>query len=264
MLNDKSKGDRLKKALALFIAKESAFEKFNQIKTNDYLFPDVVEKFTQKYQQEIKRAKQSAIDLQTELNLSPDEARQAVWLNALAMERQVYNKLDDEDFISQPVSNKLTLIMNLKMDAVGAGQIPPKFPPIKTWDIRLYSWLIKLFNGTWIQKVQADLTAAQYEYLTFIAYSHQQVSVRLRSLVADRGIFRTFVGDCAYYYEEIGKEVLDRAFATVQGSNSSAIAIQTKILSRIGQVAQHETVERLAESGAISQAVAINLPQRRD
>ena len=162
-------------------------------------FPDVIEQFTQKYQQEIRTAKQSAIDLQTELNLSPDEARQVVWLNALAMERQVYNKLDDEDFISQPVSNRLTLMMNLKLDAVGAGQILPKLPPVESWDIRLYSWLIKLFNGTWTEKVQADLTAAQYEYLTFIAYSHQQVSMQLKSLVAERGIFRTFVEDCAYY-----------------------------------------------------------------
>ena len=204
-LNRPSKSDRLGRAFALYIAKESALEKFNQIKTDDYLFPDVVEKFTQKYQQETRKAKQSAIDLQTELNLSPDEARQAVWLNALTMERQVYNKLDDEGFISQPVSNRLTLMMNLKSDAVGAGQIPPKLPPVESWDIRLYSWLAKLFSGTWTKKVQADLTAAQYEYLTFIAHSHQQVSGQLKSIVAERGIFRTLVEDCAYYYEEIGR-----------------------------------------------------------
>lgn len=264
-LNRTSKSDRLGRALALFIAKEEAFEKFNQIEYKDYFFPDVIEQFTHKYQQEIRRAKQSASNLQTELNLSPDKARQVVWQNALAMERQVYNKLDDEGFISQPVSNRLTLMMNLKLDAVGAGQIPPKLPPVESWDIRLYSWLIKLFSGnSWTQKVKADLTAAQYEYLTFIAYSHQQVSIQLKNLIADRGISRTLVEDCAYYYEEIGQQILARSQATVQGSNSSAIALQTRILDRIGQVAQHETVERLAESGAISQAVAINLPQGRD
>ena len=263
-LNRPSKSDRLGRALALFIVKESAFEKFNQIKTDDYLFPNVVEKFTQKYQQETRKAKQSAIDLQTELNLSPDEARQAVWLNALTMERQVYNKLDDEGFISQPVSNRLTLMMNLKSDAVGAGQIPPKLSPVESWDIRLYSWLIKLFSGTWTKKIQADLTAARYEYLTFIAYSHRQVSGQLKSIVAERGIFRTLVEDCAYYYEEIGKEVLARSQAIVQESNSSAIAIQTKILDRIDRVVQHETVERLADSGAISQAVAIEIDPDRN
>ena len=71
-LNRSSKNDRLGRALALYIAKESAFEKFNQIKTNDYLFPDVVEKFTQKYQQETRKAKQSAIDLQTDQNFVQD------------------------------------------------------------------------------------------------------------------------------------------------------------------------------------------------
>ena len=124
------------------------------------------------------------------------------------------------------------------------------------------SLLVKLFNGTWAKKIQANLTAARYEYLTFIAYSHRQVSLQLKSLVAERGIFKTLVEDCAYYYEEIGKEVLARSQAVVQESNSSAIAIQTKILDRIDRVVQHETVERLAESGAISQAVAIEIDRR--
>lgn len=260
-LNRSSRSDRLGRALALFIAKEEALEKFDRLKTKDYFMSDVVEKFRQKHQHEAIQAKQSLVDLQTELNLSQNEARQTIWSNALEIERQMYNQLDDEGFISQPVSNRLTLMINLKSDAVRAGQIPPKLPPVESWDIRLYSFLSKLFSGnSFSKKIQADLTAAQYEYLTFIAYSYLQVSLKLKSLVAKRDIYKTIVEECACYYEETSRRLFARQ-TTLQDIKEPAIALQSKILDRIGQISQRETVARLAGSGAIAQAVATELEE---
>ena len=261
-LNRSSISDRLGQALALLIAKQDTLDRFQQLKTEDYFSHDIIEQFIAKYQQEIIQAQQYSLDLQVELDPSHEEALQTIWLKALEIEHHVYNKLNDKGFVSQPVSDRLRLMTNLKLDAVRAGQVPPKLPPVESWDIRLYRLSIELLgSNSWKKKIQANLTAAQYEYLTFIAYAHRQVSTKLRNSVAERSILRTQVEDCAEYYERIGRQLLTQAQTMVKESGYPAIALQTKILNRISRLVRQETVTGLAEAGIITQAVAVDIEQ---
>jgi CPA1 family monovalent cation:H+ antiporter len=261
-LNRPSILERFGKALAVLIAKREALKESSRLKTMDYFSPSVVEGFAQKYQQEVSQAEQSLTNLRTELNLSEAEAQQVVWSEALAIEQQIYRELNDEGFMSQPVLAQLTLMMNLKTDAVQAGNIPPELPTAEPLEIRLGNWLVKLFDGSsWVKQIQSELIATNYEYLTFIAYACEQVPLRLRRLVADSGIPGTAIEKCARHYEEIRQEIIKQTQATIQQSPDLAIAFQTKILDRVALVAQNQTVESLASEGVISEAVAVQICQ---
>lgn len=103
-----------------------------------------------------------------------------------------------------------------------------------------------LFDGSsWVQQIQANLTANQYGYLTFISYACEQVPLRLRGLVKDSGIPGPAIENCACHYDEIRQETIKQAKATVQQSPELAITFQRKITDRVALVAQNQTIERL-------------------
>ena len=261
-LNRPSILDRVGKVLGALIAKREALKESSNLETIDFFSPTVIRDFTQKYQQEVNQAEESFNKLLTELNLSEAEAQQVVWSEALAVEQEVYRELKDEGFMSGPVLAQLTLMMNLKRDAVQAGNIPPELPTVETLETRFGNLLVRLFDGSsWVQDIQSELIATNYEYLTFIAYACEQVPLRLRRMVEDTGLPGEAIEKCARLYEEVRQDIVRQAQATVEKSPELAIALQTKIASRVALVTQNATVERLASEGVISEAVAVQISQ---
>ena len=256
-LNRPSILDQVGQALAVLIAKREALKESSSLENLDYFSPAVVANFTQKYQQQVSQAEASLTNLQTELNLNEAQAQQVVWSEALAIEQQIYRELKDQGFISKVVLARLTLMMNIKGDAVQTGNIPPGLPKVEPLEVRLGNLLVKLFDGSsWVKEIQADLIATNYEYLTFIAYACEQVPLRLRSIVRDSGVPGKALEKCASYYEEIRQDIIKQAQTTIEQYPDLAIAFQTKISDRVALVVQNETVERLASEGLISEAVA--------
>ena len=141
-----------------------------------------------------------------------------------------------------------------------AGNIPPELPIVESLETRLGNLLVKLFDGSsWVQRIQANLTATNYEYLIFIAYACEQVPLRIRRMISDSGMSGQSLEKCALYYEGIRQEVIKQAEATVEKSPNLAIAFQTKISDRVALVSQNQTVERLASEGVISETVAVQI-----
>ena len=262
-LNRPSILDQVGKGLGIIIAKREALKESNNLETIDFFSPTVVQSFTQKYQQEVNQAEEAFDNLITELNLNEAEVRQVVWAEALAVEQEIYRELNDQGFISAPVLAQLTLIMNLKTDAVQAGKIPPDLPTVETLETRLGNLLVKLFDGSsWVQQIQTELIATKYEYLAFIAYACEQVPLRLKRMIADTGLPEgEAMESCVRHYGEIRQDILKRAETIVEQSPELAIAFQTKISDRVALVSQKETLERLASEGIISEAVAVQIGQ---
>ena len=256
-LNRPSILDILGKAFGLLLAKKAILQESQNPNRNDYFLPDLIKDFTQKYQQEVEFAQQSLINLDEELNLSEIEGQQLVWSEALAIERQVYQELQDSGFISKTVLAQLTLMINLKSDAIQAGQIPPKIKTIKPLEMRLDDLLVKLFDGnSWVQQIRVNLIAANYEYLIFTSYACRQVSLRLRNLLAEIGLPGRAAEQCADHYETQGQEIIKQAQNTVRQNSELAITFQKQILDRVAVVVQKDTVEQLAKKGAITDATA--------
>ena len=258
-LNRPSDLDRLGQALVLLKAKQAALKELNNLQTNPYFLASVTEDLTQNCQREVDRAQESLIKLRQELNLPEKEVEQLVWSEAIAIEQQVYQELQDRGFISKTVLAQLTLMMNLKSDAVQAGNLPPELPLVEPLEVRIGNLLINLFNNSWTEPIKANLIATEYEYLTFIAYGCEQVPLKLKNAIADSGISLKKIENCAAHYDRTRQEKIEQAQAIVKDSPESAIAFQTKILERVSLVVQNNTVAELAEQGVIGQSVVSQL-----
>lgn len=256
-LNRPSILDRLGQASALLIAKKEAQQESNSPEINDYFLPNVIENFSQKRQQEVEQANQAQAELLQELNLSEAEVERVVWSEALAIEQQVYNELQDRGFISKTVWAELTLMMNLKLDALQTGCFPPELSTAEPLKVQLGHLLVKMSGGnSWMRKIQTHLIATEYEYLTFVAYSCEQVSLRLRGLIADSNISETVMDNCAWFYEKVKHQRIQQAQAIVEQTPELAIACQTRILDRVSLVVQNDAVAELQDKGIISPSVA--------
>ncbi|MEL6786307.1 MAG: sodium:proton antiporter [Cyanobacteria bacterium J06607_15] len=256
-LNRPSILDRLGQASALLIAKKEASKESNNPEINDYFLPNVIQSFAQKRQQEVELANQAQAELLQELNLSEAEVERVVWSEALAIEQQVYNELQDRGFISKTVWAELTLMMNLKLDALQTGCFPPELSTAEPLKVQLGHLLVKMSGGnSWMRKIQTHLIATEYEYLTFVAYSCEQVSLRLRGLIADSNISETVMDNCAWFYEKVKHQRIQQAQAIVEQTPELAIACQTRILDRVSLVVQNDAVAELQDKGIISPSVA--------
>ncbi|MEO0928707.1 MAG: sodium:proton antiporter [Cyanobacteria bacterium J06643_13] len=256
-LNRPSILDRLGQASALLIAKKEASKESNSPEINDYFLPNVIQSFAQKRQQEVEQANQAQAELLQELNLSEAEVERVVWSEALAIEQQVYNELQDRGFISKTVWAELTLMMNLKLDALQTGCFPPELSTAEPLKVQLGHLLVKMSGGnSWMRKIQTHLIATEYEYLTFVAYSCEQVSLRLRGLIADSNISETVMDNCAWFYEKVKHQRIQQAQAIVEQTPELAIACQTRILDRVSLVVQNDAVAELQDKGIISPSVA--------
>ncbi|MEO1339902.1 MAG: cation:proton antiporter, partial [Cyanobacteria bacterium J06635_13] len=256
-LNRPSILDRLGQASALLIAKKEASKESNSPEINDYFLPNVIQNFAQKRQQEVEQANQAQAELLQELNLSEAEVERVVWSEALAIEQQIYNELQDRGFISKTVWAELTLMMNLKLDALQTGCLPPELSTAEPLKVQLGHLLVKMSGGnSWMRKIQTHLIATEYEYLTFVAYSCEQVSLRLRGLIADSNISETVMDNCAWFYEKVKHQKIQQAQAIVEQTPKLAIACQTRILDRVSLVVQNDAVAELQDKGIISPSVA--------
>ncbi|MEL6908892.1 MAG: sodium:proton antiporter [Cyanobacteria bacterium J06598_4] len=256
-LNRPSILDRLGQASALLIAKKEASKESNSPEINDYFLPNVIQNFAQKRQQEVEQANQAQAELLQELNLSEAEVERVVWSEALAIEQQIYNELQDRGFISKTVWAELTLMMNLKLDALQTGCFPPELSTAEPLKVQLGHLLVKMSGGnSWMRKIQTHLIATEYEYLTFVAYSCEQVSLRLRGLIADSNISETVMDNCAWFYEKVKHQRIQQAQAIVEQTPELAIACQTRILERVSLVVQNDAVAELQDKGIISPSVA--------
>ncbi|MEL6581362.1 MAG: sodium:proton antiporter [Cyanobacteria bacterium J06621_12] len=258
-LNRPSILERLTQASALLIAKQEALKEFSDLKENDYFSTLLVKDVIQNCQSEVELANETQSNLYRELNSSKTQVERSVSSVALAIEQQVYSELQDRGFISKTVLSGLNLTINLKSDALQASNLAGNATlesTVKPLEIRLADWLVQLPNNTWIQKIQARLIAAEYEYLIFVAYSCEQVSWRLRRLNVASNIPETALETCASIYDRTRKQKIQQAQAIAKQSPELAIACQTRILNRVGLVAQNNTVEELADRGVISQSIA--------
>lgn len=148
------------------------------------------------------------------------EAEQIVASKALAIEQQVYNELQDRGFVSKTVLAGLNSMMNLKSDALQAGNLTPELPLVEPLEVRIANWLVQLSStNPWIQKVKDNLTATKYEYLIFVAYSCEQVSLRLRHLSVAGNVPETALETCASSYEKTKHQKILQAQAIAEVRN---------------------------------------------
>ena len=256
-LNRPSILDRLARELATLTAKQAALAEVKKLQTEPSFSPDTSYLFLQKCQEEVEVANQSLNNLRKKLDLNATEIEQLVWFEAVAIEQRVYRELQDRGFISNTVLSQLTLMLNLRSDAVQAGNIPSQLTTVKPLELRLNDMLFKLLKNTpWAESIESSFVTTEYEYLTFIVYGCEQVPFRLNNLIQDSSIPQDLISQCVNYYAQVKQLKIQEVKAIAEKYPDIATSSQTKILERVSLVTQSETVDNLVKQAVISQVIA--------
>ena len=188
--------------------------------------------------------------------------RRVVWRQALHMEKWGYQEAHDRNLISPRTFDRLSLMLNLKRDAIAAGQIPP--PVLESEDLegRLERRLIRM--GRWLRawgprgRRQADRALQDhFKFDLAVAFIGKRVTEELRQLSQqlagqlDPALFEA----CAAWYTSTSQGMFQRLKAQEDEHPELFQAIQRHVLNQATQASARQRLEKLLTDGIISRAI---------
>ncbi len=252
---------RLAEAQARFLAQQRALERLSELQVWEPIFPTAFagsEKFWAG-----KREQASQDLLQTWRGLATFEGltRQAVWRQALHIEKLRYQDAKNQNMISPKTFDRLKLLLTLKDDAISAGQIPPPLLNLKALETPLEKVLSTLlgllWRGTGREPRQVDRALQQhYEFDLALAVVRKRVAEEIRQLsqhlaeVLDPAIFEA----CAAWYVSTSQERFLRLKAQEDKHPQLFQTILQHVLRQAIQTSAQEGLEKLFTNGVISRS----------
>lgn len=254
--------DRLNQALARSLSQHHALEQLPLIETT--LLnprPEMLAAYQQKCQTGLGQARQVLTSL---FNDADEKTRQQwVWFMALNLERQIYRNMYDAGFMDEPFLAQFNLMLNLKQDAVAAGEVPPSQPDQLIFEAWVTNLTLMLGEKWMPQNSEVNGLRAKNIFNTgkfwgFTAHASKMVPIRLKAVFEDSGLDVNFLQPCITQYQQWNKEAVHQV---MQLETEPLVELQQQIAERISQRSQGRTIEDLISIGAISEATGNGLIQ---
>lgn len=260
---------RLEALEAIVKVKRQGWQQMTKLETLPIFSELALASLTQAYQQAVEEAETIFFTFWSELNRSPQSLQQAIWTQALSIEKQLYQMVYDRGIISPLTLDHLKHAINLKQDAILAGKIPPpqqaQFPRLSYWEKLMASLTSQFIGGDRQLETQRKLQFS-YEYHATVAYACTTVAQRVKNLadeISSRAYERTektfdpsVVEACAQAYQNWSSIALQRIAAKSEYSPELIIALQQKLARQAIFASEEETLAQLITEGVISPAVS--------
>ncbi len=257
---------RLEEAQARFLAQQRALQRLGELKVWQPVFPAAFAGSEKVYAARFERASQDLLKTWAALKIPRDLTGRALWRQALAMEQWGYLDAHDQDMISPKTFDRLSLMVNLKGEAVLAGQIPPPVLKSEALETRLEKRLFSMKSGPWSwggrgQPVLRRELREHYEFDLAVAFIGQRVAEQLSQLVQqlagqlDPAVF----GACASWYASTSQDFFQRLKAQEKQHPELVQAIQQHVLRQAVQVSARQRLEKLVADGIVSDTIAQKL-----
>ncbi|PSO94783.1 MAG: hypothetical protein BRC47_10940 [Cyanobacteria bacterium QS_7_48_42] len=174
-------------------------------------------------------------------------------MQALEIEHRAYRDLYDERLLSREVLNKLSLMIEMKRDAVLANRIPPQLPTVKELETRWENFFARVrrrfARGSKRQSQQTHSLILQYEYESALAYVCHKVVRKMHHLIQERAVEVTVAFDSIYFYEDRSRASLEKLKAIIQYYPDLTATLQQRVAMHAALISEQEVVERLAADG---------------
>lgn len=223
----------------------------------------------QKYQQAVIDAETSIVSFWSELHPHPQQLRQALWTQALSIEKQLYQDFFDRGMISMMALDRLKQDINLRQDAIQAGIIPPpqmKLLSATPWEKLMVVFTSRLFpedQGSRLESETERDLYSRYEYYAAISFVSTKVAQRVKSLaeaIASRadqlpevkGIDTTLVEECAQTYEHYSSAALEKLESGVNYSPEIILSFQQKLALQATLASEEAAIAQIVKDGLIS------------
>jgi CPA1 family monovalent cation:H+ antiporter len=267
---------RLEELEAILKVKRQGFQQITKLESLPIFSQPALAELKQEYQQAVAQAETRLFAFWSELNSNPQLSRQAIWTQALSIEKQIYQGIYDRGIISAMTLDRLKHAINLKQDALLAGNIPPpqqaQFPTPSPWE-KLMTALARHFSPP------EKLTGAQrefkisYEYYAAVAYACANVAQRVKNLAEEiaskarelpgyEGLDATVVEECAQAYQNYSAIALQRIETKTEYSPELIVALQQKLARQATLASEEEAIAEFIAEGVIAPAIGQQIRHR--
>jgi CPA1 family monovalent cation:H+ antiporter len=259
---------RLEGAQARFLAEKRAIERLDELRVWQPIFPAAFTGSEKFWAAQLEQASKDLFQTWKELKAPSDLTPQAVWQQALQMEKWGYQEAHDQNMLSKKTFDRLDLLLHLKNDAIRARRIPPPALRSEALERPLEKWLSKVLGMCWAWsgrgRGQADPAIQQhYEFNLAVALIGNRVAERVLKLsqqltgYLDPAIFEV----CATWYATTSQGMFQRLKAEEEAQPELFQAIQRHFVIRAIQVSARERLEKLATEGIVSGSIVKELQE---
>jgi CPA1 family monovalent cation:H+ antiporter len=253
---------RLEEAQARFLAQQRAAQRLGELQVWQPVFPDAFANSEQSYVAKLRQVSQDLLKTWKELGPPSDFLPQTVWQQALQMEKYGYQEAHDQNMLSKKTFDRLYLMVNLKDDAIRAGQIPPPASGSEALEGPLEKRLFKMleWHRSWNGGRQLHVNRVlqqQYEFDLAVAVINKKVAERVQQLgqqlagPLDPAIFET----CVAWYASTSRAMFQRLKAQEEQNPELFQAIQQHVVRQAIQTSAQERLAKLLTDGVISPSI---------
>jgi CPA1 family monovalent cation:H+ antiporter len=259
---------RLEEAQARFLAQQRATQRLRELQVWQPIFSTAFigsEKF---WAARLEQASKDLLQTWKELKTPSDLTLQAVWQQALQMEKWGYQEAHDQNILSKKSFDRLDFMLSLKDDAIRAGQIPPPALRSDALERPLEKKLGKLLEWLWFRNRSGPravdrVLQQHYEFDLAVAFISKRVAehiLQLSQQLAGETAPATFEA-CAAWYADFSQEMLQRLEAQEDEHPELFQAIQQHVLRQAVQVSAQEKLDKLLADGIVSGAIVEKLAE---
>ncbi len=251
--------ERVARAQARAAAKRQALDRVQRLRTSGHYSARVVDDVVLEYQGAADQVDRELAALRAECETV--EVRQALWSEALRVERTAHRELYERGGMSESVLHELVLGLDLQHDALRKGRAPDPAPEIVPLEVRALGALVGLVErvrpaSRLVQRHRLRLLAARYEHDSAVLEAGRRVVAEVVRLAALTGAAGVVEGEVRAFYEVRGEEAMRRLDAMAEHFPEYVGAVQAQAARRIGLDAEADAIELLATGGGIPSAVA--------
>ncbi|BAU65335.1 sodium/hydrogen exchanger [Stanieria sp. NIES-3757] len=265
--------DRLEDLEASVKVKRQGWQQLAKLESLPIFSQLALTNLKQEYQQAVVDAETRFVAFWSELNSNPQLIRQAIWTQALSIEKQLYQEICDRGIISQMSLDRLKHSINLKQDALLAGNIPPpqeaQFPAASGWEKLMTTLVRRFIPPEQLMGTQQEFKIS-YEYHAAVAYACANVAQRIKGLAEQiatkalelpgyEGLDATVVEECAQAYQNYSAAALQRIKARTEYSPELILALQQKLARQTILASEEEALAQFIAEGVISSSIGDRL-----
>lgn len=262
---------RLEELEAIVRIKRQGYQQIAKL-TNLSIFSHLaLTKLTQTYQQAVAQAETNFFTFWLELNDNPPLLRQAIWTQALSLEKQLYQSIYDRGIISPMTLDHLKHTINLKQDAILVDHIPPpqqtQFPPLSRGEKLMTALTRRLFFHNQQFGTQREIKIKiSYEYYAAVAHTCATVAHRVKGLAQeiankahelsqDNALNPSIVEECAQIYQSWSMAALQRIETITRDAPELIIVLQQTLARQAIIASEEESLTQLITEGAIPASI---------
>jgi len=239
-------------------AKQEALERVSQMGLAGHFSSRLIGEIEEEYQSSAGEVQQNLAVLQSECD--HNDMKQALWMEALTIEKTTYRELLDHGEISEQVLRELELAVELQRDQLKAGQFPIVVPAAVPLELRFTGWVIRMIERAMpknklVKRYRLRSLAAQYEHDMASLEASRRAVAEIKGK-ADLLPDQAAADEVAEVYEDRGKESMERIDAVGESFPEYVKAVQLLAARRVVLDAEAGAVERIAVTGGIPDSVA--------